>query len=181
MGALAGIGQGLGQMFAGTGTAQATAKESLGWGALATGLDATGALLTGVGNVQQAQFAASQAGKQAGDIRLAGQYAESAKKAEGTRLTAAQQTAFAANGVDLGSSSVKSVERASETTSAMDAAMLHYNAAREAYGEEAKAGLYKAAARNAVTSTLFKTGGTILSGANSLSDKWLQYQRSGAA
>lgn len=180
MGALSDVGASIGQMFGGQATAQATAQRSLGWGALATGLDATGDILSGVGQLQASQFAAGQLGREAGDVRAAGQYAESAKKVEGTRTVAAQKVAFAANGVDLGSSSVRSVEGATERVNAMDAAMIHYNAAREAYGLEAQAALTKRAGRNAVTGALFKAGTTLLGGANSLSDKWLAYQRSGA-
>ncbi len=176
MGFLAQAGGQIGQAWAGA----APAADSMRWGSLATGLDVSGDLLSGVGKYQQAQYAAKVQSEGAAATRLAGQEAESAAKGRTTRTVAEQRAAFAANGISLDSSVVENVTGATERVGALDAAMIHYNAAREAYGEEAQASLLKRAGRNALVGSALEAGSSFLGGASSLSDKWRAYQYSGA-
>lgn len=170
------LGSQIGQSFAGTGTAEQLAQRSLGWGALATGIDISSNVASGVAGFQQAQYAAKVAGQNAAAIRQAGQYEESAVKGKFTRLEASQKVAQAANGIDVNSRSAESVRDATAEIGAMDAAMIHYNASREAFGEEAKASLYKRAGAGALAGGLVRAGGSFLSGASSLSGRWLAYK-----
>lgn len=180
MGFLAPTGAAIGQAFAPTATAAATAQSALGWGTFSTAANVTGDLLSGIAAGQQANFAAKVAGQDAFAARAAGQYEESAAKGRTTAAVASAKAAQAANGVSVDSGSAENVRGAIQRFGDLDAAMIHYNAARQAYADEAQAGLYKMAGRNAAVGSLFKAGSSFLTGARSLSDKWLAYQRSGA-
>lgn len=181
MGALAGIGQGIGQAFAPSAAAAVGAKSALGWGTLATGMQVGADVLQGVGGFQQAQYAAKLAGRNAGVARLAGQVEESASKGRTTAAVAGAKASQAANGVEVNSGTAVNVRNAVQAFGDMDAAMIHYNAAKAAYGLEAEAAVDKAAGRAALAGGALKAGASFLSGANSLSDKWQSYRRSGAA
>lgn len=179
MGMLANAGGAVGQAFAPS-TAAGGASSSLGWGTLATGLNVGGALLQGVGGYQQAQFQAKLAGANAENARLAGDYAEQASKLKYGALGASQKASAAARGISVDSGAVQDTLRTTAEVGALDAAMIHYNAMKEAYGFEGQASVDRAAGRGALVGGLFKAGSSLLSGANSLSDKWATYQRSGA-
>lgn len=180
MGFLNNIGETLGAGFAGPGTADALARRSLGLGALATGLDMSAQVAQGVEAYSANQYRAKLLGEAAGSTRLAGQYAESALKGRFTRLEADQKVAQAANGIDVNSTSAQAVRQATADVGAMDAAMLHYNAAREAFGYEESAALARRAGTNALVKGAVGAGVTFLGGASSLADKWRTYQYSGA-
>ncbi len=177
MGMLADTGAQLGGMFAGPQDAASLARRSMGYGALATGLDVGANIGAGIGAVQQSQFAAKNLSLQAQAVRDAGQYEESAVKSKFTRIEAAQKVAAAANGIDINSKSAEAVRRATADVGAMDAAMVHFNAAREAYGLTEQAGLLKRAGVAGAVKGVAGAATSFLSGASSLSDKWLAYKR----
>jgi len=180
MGILNSAGAAIGQAFSPPSSAAATAAASLGAGTLATGMEVGGNLLQGVGGYQQAMFQAKLAGRNAENAQAAGDYAEEASKLRYGAAGAQQKVNAAARGVSVDSSSVANTLKSTAEVGALDAAMIHYNAMREAYGLNAQAAVDKAAGRGAVVGGLFKAGTSFLSGAQSLSDKWLQFQRSGA-
>lgn len=180
MGILANAGQAVGQAFAPPATAAGTAGSSLGWGTLATGMNVGGAVLQGVGGYQQAQYQAKLAGGNAENAQLSGDYAEEASKMRYGALAANQKSGAAARGVDVGSGAVAATVGSTQEIGALDAAMIHYNAMKEAYGLNAQAAVDKSVARNSIVSGAMRAGTSFLSGANALSDKWLTYQRSGA-
>lgn len=180
MGILNQVGGAIGQAFAPPPTAAGEAGASLGTGTLATGMDMTGAILQGVGGYQQAQYQSKLAAANAVNTTLAGQTAEEASKLRYGGLAAQQITASAANGVSVDSGSVKAAVQSTQEIGGLDAAMIHYNALKEAYGLEAQSQVDKTVARNSLVSGGLKAATSFLSGATSLSDKWLQYQRSGA-
>ena len=69
------------------------------------------------------------------------------------------------------------------TLGAMDAAMIHYNAAKEAFNfqtqattDEAQARLDKLAGRGALLSGILGAGSTILAGGSSVSSKFAQWK-----
>lgn len=179
----------------GFGTAQQSASSSMNWGAASTGMSAAGDLLSGIGQSQMfgysAQVAANNATiskANAGAALAAGQYEESASKLHTGQVVGEQRTGYAANGIDVGVGSPVAVKASTETVGAMDAAMIHYNAARAAYGETVTASNYTAqskldrmAGAGAVVGGLFKAGGTLLSGASALGAKYAGYKLSGAA
>jgi hypothetical protein len=180
MGILANAGAAVGQAFAPPSTAAGTAAESLGYGTLATGMNVGSALLSGVGGYQQAQFQAKLAGRNAENAQLSGDYAEEASKMRTGALAAEQTTSAAARGVSVDSGSVQRTVQSTREIGALDAAMIHYNAMKEAGMLESQSDVDKAAGRGAIVGGLLKAGTSFLSGANSLSDKYLTYQRSGA-
>lgn len=180
MGILQQSGAALGSWYAGPGTALSSAQSSLEWGALATGLDVGANIAAGIEGAQAMAYRAKLAREGAGATRLAGQAAESAVKADTTRTVAAQRAAQAASGVDVDSKSAEAVRDATAQVGALDAAMIHYNAAREAYGLDASAAMYKRAGRSALVKGAVGAGLSFLGGARSLGDKWDAYRRSGA-
>lgn len=180
MGALSNMGAQAGSMFAGSGSAEELARRSLGWGALATGLDVGANIGAGVEGYMRGKYGASILRSNAQAVRAAGQYEESAAKAGTTRTVAEQTVAQAANGIDVGSGSALAVRDATEAIGAMDAAMIHYNAQREAFGLDVEANLLKRAGTSALVRGGVGAAGSFLSGASALSDKWAAYRRSGA-
>jgi len=180
MGFLANVGAQIGEAFAPAATAGGTAGASLGWGTLATGANIGANLAEGIGSAQRYDYAAKVSGQNAQAALLAGQQAESASKMKYGALEAEQKATQAANGIQVTSGSAEAVRHSTEEISAMDAALIHYNAARQAFGEETQASLYKTAAKGSLIKGALNAGVSFLSGVESLSDKALAYRRSGA-
>lgn len=180
MGFLQQAGGAIGSAFAPSATASGAAAQSLGMGTLATGVNVASNIIGGIGGLEQGQFAASVAGRNSGNALLAGQEAEEASKLKYGGLEAKQTVAQAANGVQVGSGSAAATKTSTELVSSMDAALIHYNAATQAFGEAEQGSLDRAAGKGALAKGVFGAGASFLSGANSLSDKWLQYKLSGA-
>lgn len=87
----------------------------------------------------------------------------------------------AASGLDVGQGSTVDVQESQEAASKIDIAQIRANAARKAYGyateaaaDEAQANLYRMSASNAKQAGNIKALGSLISGAASVSDKWLQ-------
>lgn len=180
MGILNNAGAAIGQAFSPGTSAQSLAAASLGRGTLSTGLEVGGDVLSGVGAYQQALYQAKLAGRNAENAQAAGQYEEEASKLRYGALGAEQKAEAAARGVSVDSSSVASTLRSTAEIGGLDAAMIHFNAMREAAGLQAQAAVDKSVGRNAIVGGALKAGTSFLSGAQSLSDKWLGYQLSGA-
>lgn len=180
MGFLNEAGADIAKAFAPTATASGAAAQALGYGTIATGINVGANIAAGIGGLQEAQFASKIAGQNSAAALLAGQEAESASKMKYGALEAEQTTAQAANGVQVDSGSALKTRQSTEAISSMDAALIHYNAARQAYGESTQAMIDKAAGQGALMKGVLGAGASFLSGAQSLSDKWLQYKLSGA-
>lgn len=180
MGILNQVGANMTQMLVPGTSAQSLAGASLTRGAVGTGMEVGGSILSGVGGYQQAQYQAKLAGRNAQNAQLAGDYAEESSKMRYGALGSQQKADAAARGVSVDSSSVANTLRSTAEIGGLDAAMIHYNAMREAYGLTSQAAVDKSVGRNAVVGGILKAGTSFLSGAQSVSDKWLQYQRSGA-
>lgn len=91
-----------------------------------------------------------------------------------------------ASGVDIGSGSPEDVLTSQRLLTSTDLQQIRANAARSAYGEEVKgveagaqATMYDTAASNIKSAIPFQVAGSLLSGAASVSSKWLQGQQSG--
>lgn len=180
MGILQEAGGALGAAFSPAATAGGAAAQSLGLGTVATGINAVAPLISASGQKSQADFAASVADQNAQAALLAGQTAGSASKMKYGALEAEQDVSQAANGVQVDSGSALKTRQSTEAISSMDAALIHYNAEREAYGQSTQATLDRAAGKGAIAKGVLAAGTSLLSGAQSLSDKWLQYKLSGA-
>jgi hypothetical protein len=147
---------------------------------LGTGLNIFSSLKSGSAKSKEAKYRAQLAEEGANATRLAGNVEEGNLKAQYTRRIAEQTTAYAANGIDVASPVVGRVHDATQLAGDLDAAVLHYNAAREAYGLDTEAALYRKAAKNAKTTGFLNAATSLLSGASSLSGKWGAFQQSGA-
>lgn len=180
MGILNQAGAELGQAFAPSATANGAAAASLSLGTFATGVNVAANVASGIGGMQQGNFQAKLAGQNAEAALLAGQEAESASKMRYGALEGKQIVEQAANGVQVREGSAARTVASTEAISSMDAALIHYNAAKQAYGENLQAMVDKKAGQGAFAKGIFGAGTSFLSGAQSLSDKWLQYKLSGA-
>jgi hypothetical protein len=180
MGILNQIGTTATQMLVPGTSAQSLADASITRGAVGTGMEAGGDLLQGVGGYQQALYQAKLAGRNAENVQASGDYQEEASKMRYGALGAQQKADAAARGVSVDSTSVANTLKSTAEIGGLDAAMIHFNAMREAYGLTSQAAVDKAAGRNAAVGGILKAGTSFLSGAQSVSDKWLAYQRSGA-
>lgn len=114
---------------------------------------------------------------------VAGQYNESASKLRTGEVAAAGKTAAAASGLDVGIGSPVATAESTRTVGAMDAATMHFNAARQAYATQTEAGnadaqaeLDKTAASNARLGGYAKAASTILGAASSTSSRYRTYQ-----
>lgn len=99
---------------------------------------------------------------------------------------AAIRARVGASGVDIGSGSAQDVQTSSQLVTSIDLQQIRANAARRAYGEEVKgieagaqAQMYDTAASNIKSAIPFQVAGSLLSGAASVSGKWLQGSSSG--
>lgn len=170
------------------------AASSLQWGLASMGATAASDVAAGIGESQQYNYQAQVARNNAfitrtnatSDLAAAG-YTESAAKTEAGKLLATQTVGKAASGVDVGVGSPVAVREASARTSAMDAALIHYNATRAAIGSaqtaadyETQAKLDETAAKNSKTLGYTKASASLIGGAASLANRWAQFQQSGA-
>lgn len=99
---------------------------------------------------------------------------------------AAIRARIGASGIDIGSGSPLDVQSSQQLVTSTDLQQIRSNAARAAYGEEvrgveagAQGDMYSAAARNIQSAIPMQVAGSLLSGAASVSGRWLQGQQSG--
>ncbi len=187
------LAQGAAQAF-GFGNAAQAAKSSLAWDTAGIGLTAGGQFLDGVGGMQQGLYQ-SQVAKN--NAAIAASNAESASDAgdfgaqtsliQGGKLAASQKAAYAANGIDVGSGSAAETMDATARISALDAAMIHFNAARQAFGDmsqaenfRAEASLTKRAGYGMYGSGVAKSASTLLAGASAVGKKYASFKTVGA-
>ena len=181
MGLLNSLGNSIASGFGGGAqTPGGAASASMGWGAASTLLNTAGALTEGIGSAEQYNYAATIARQNSAAALAAGQQAESASKAKFGLEEAHNTTEFAAHGVGVEGSNVRNVNTSLADTSALDAAILHFNALRESGTALAEEATDKHAATGALLGGIFKAGGSFIGGASSLSDKWLAFKQSGA-
>lgn len=92
----------------------------------------------------------------------------------------------AASGIDVNSGSSVDVQKGQKTVSDLDMATIRNNAARKAYGYELEAEtagkqseMYSAASSNSLEAGNIAAAGSLISGASSVSSKWLQGNQAG--
>jgi len=161
---------------------------SMGMSAVGAGINVFGAIQSGAAQSRMYQY---QAGVAETNQKIALQnrdYALNAGETEAVRygMGAAQRgaqikTGMSASGMDIGSGSKADVQSSQQVVSGMDLGQIRNNAARKAYGYEveaaqntAQAGLYTRAASDAESAGGIKALGSLVSGAGSVADKWLQ-------
>jgi hypothetical protein len=169
---------------------------TLGMMAGGTALKAGGDIFAGINKSNMAKYQAGWAQKQAAVEEQNAAYARSVGEVKAqqvgleSRQTYGKEVAgFGASGfrVDTGGdSSVKDVLASTRQKGEYDESTTRANAAREAFGYEvksaedtAKAGMYKTAAKTDMISGFINAGSSILGGGTAVSDKWIQFERSG--
>ena len=170
-------------------TANQLAGQSLNWGNLGAGADAIGPAVSGFGGWQQANYQAGIARGNAATQRenanqdlKSGQYAESLTKLNAGKTASTQRAGMAANGVDVNIGSPAAVQSDTEQMGLMDAAMIHFNAARQSFAAqmeantlETQAKLDKKVGTNALLSGITKGSNSYITAASGLNSKWRQY------
>ena len=158
-------------------------------GLVGTAVSAGGAVLGGIAQSNAASYQAKVAENNAQIAKQNATYALEAgnEKEQQAGLRAAEEggivkTSLAANNVDVNMGSAAAAQASTRTVGAMEAAMIHYNAAREAYGHQvqavglqSQAALYRRAGLGALEEAGYKSASTIIAGASSLSSKAAQY------
>lgn len=98
----------------------------------------------------------------------------------------AERAGFGAAGVDIGSGSAKEVLTSQATLNARDLALVRNKAARVAYGyateaeqDEMQSTLYRMGATNVRAAIPLNVASSLISGATSVSSKYVQAQQSG--
>lgn len=116
----------------------------------------------------------------------AGRTQEQAQRQKTAQLEGAARAAMAANGIDTTSGTALNVLGDTAKLGELDALTIRSNAGRQAYNyrvgamsETAEAGLYDSRAASAKSAGAITGMSTILSGATSLGDKFLNWQREG--
>lgn len=126
------------------------------------------------------------AGWQAEDSIDRGEVAASRALVKGGQVKGAQRAAMAANGIDLGVGSAQNVLNDTDYLTAVDAATLRDNAAREAWGYRMQARGYmdKSTAANNGASSIrpwLSAGTSLLTSATSVAGKWYQGSAAGSS
>ena len=180
----------------GYGTAAGAQGSALNWGATSTAVQSAGAFISGVGQAQEQGYRAQVAANNsrimqanAGATLAAGEYAEAADKLKTGQFISAQKAQQGANGLDVSGVSQTAVRTSAATVGAMDAAMIHYNAQRAAYGQEQEAAtlaaqskLDRMGAEGDLEMGALKATSTLIGGAASVGAKyagWQQYANPG--
>jgi hypothetical protein len=174
----------------GYGNAGQTAGSAMSWAENAGVANAAAQAFQGFGGYQQASYAADLASRNASIARQnataateAGEYAGEVSNLRYGALRGEERAAAGASGIDVNVGSPVAVRQSTANLGAMDAAMIHYNAARQAYGDQAIAAsdiaqskADKDAALGSLAVGAFKTGSSLLSTASSLGSRFAQNQ-----
>jgi hypothetical protein len=180
---------------AGAGGAVTTglAAASLAGTAASTAVGVMGQRQTAAANAANARYQAAVAANNQLIAQQNARYATQAGQANAqamdfrTRaLMGSEVAAQGASGIDIGSGSPLDVVRSTAALGRLDTANIIQGANLQAYGYQtaatgfgAEAGLQQQQARYAGTAGMIGGAGTILGGATSLANKWLQYQNVG--
>jgi len=162
-----GLGRNLSLQSGGTDPAT-LARAAQGSSLLSTGLDAIGDVAARIGRAQSYGYSQSAAQINANSALAAGYVNEEAEKIKTGQLLSEQNAQQASSGFDVASSSFRGQRASTAALGALDAAMIHYNAQREAYGYQVQAAGYKAAKENQLLGAIGDVGKSLVSGATAL-------------
>lgn len=164
------------------------AASVLGTGVSAFGQVQAGQAAKAAGDYNAAVARNNQivAEQQAADAQRRGDVAETEQRRKVRMLAGTQRAALAASGVQLDSGTALDILGDTAAMGELDALTIRNNAEREAYGYRvqgvnfgAEAGLQSMRGQSAMTSGLIGAGGTVLSGAGNVTDRWLTYNKLG--
>jgi hypothetical protein len=119
------------------------------------------------------------AGWQADDSIARGDLAAQQQTLKGAQVKGSQRAAMAANGIDLSVGSAQAVLNDTDFITAVDAAQIRDNAAREAWGyrQSAKGYMDKSSAARSGASSIspwLSAGTSLLTSATSVANRWYQ-------
>lgn len=164
---------------------------------ISLGIAATGTIISAYGKYSEGQAKAGMYGYQSGIAQLNKQIAlqnaeyairsgetEARRSGMQTRFDVGRiKTAQGASNLDVNAGSGVDVRDSRSTIGRMDMSQIRENAGRRAYGfhveaeqEEAKSKMYESAASGVKKAGMIGAIGSLVSGAASVSSKWMQWQ-----
>lgn len=173
----------------GAGAAAATATTAATAGltamqALALGASVGGTVLSATSMYQQSKVAeataknnATMAEYAAQDAQRRGEEEAAAIQRKGAALKSAQRVSQAAKGLDIGYGTAADLQDQTDFFTQSDVATTRTNAAREAWSIRARGQAMLSQGRADATNAMMQAGGSLLSGAGMVSDKWNTYTK----
>lgn len=141
-----------------------------------------GTAMSAYGAYQQASVARSTAQNnarvaemQAQDAQRRGEEEAAAIQRRGAAVKSAQRVSLASRGLDLGYGTAADLQDQTDFFTQSDAATARTNARKEAWARRSQSANFQAEAN--ATSPWMSAGGTLLSGAGQVADKWYTYRR----
>ena len=175
---------GAGATVAGVAGATATTAGLTLTPALALGATVGGSVLSAGAAYQQGQVAkqtaennAKMAEYAAQDAQKRGEEEATAIQRKGAALKSAQRVNLAAKGLDLGYGTAADLQDQTDFFTQSDVATTRTNAGREAWNSRARGQAMLSQGRADATNAMLQAGGSLLSGAGQVSDKWNTYSR----
>lgn len=145
-----------------------------------------GGIFSAVGAERQAQANANAANYNAAVARNAATYAQQAGevRAQASDIRTGQaigraRAVAAAGNLDVNSGSPLDIQASNASIGRLNSLTIRNNAAREAWGQQAQAGLYDAEATNYIGAGNINAAGSLIGAGTSVGDKWSQYQMAG--
>ena len=125
---------------------------------------------TAANNAQMAEYAAQ-------DAQRRGEEEATAVQRKGAALKSAQRVSLAAKGLDLGYGTAADLQDQTDFFTQSDVATTRTNAAREAWNSRARGQAMLTQGRADSLNSMYQAGGSLLSGAGMVADKWNTYTR----
>ena len=162
-----------------TAATTATTAGAVGAGATVGGtvLSAGAAYQQGQAAKQTAENNAKMAEYAAQDAQKRGEEEATAIQRKGAALKSAQRVNLAAKGLDLGYGTAADLQDQTDFFTQSDVATTRTNAGREAWNSRARGQAMLSQGRADATNAMLQAGGSLLSGAGQVSDKWNTYSR----
>lgn len=159
------------------------------------GLSAIGAISNANAQAKQAEYNAATARNNqqlaenaAKEATQAGQTREANSRMASAQLRSRQRAVLASNGVDVNTGSALGIQEDTAQAGELDALTIRSNAEREAVGYRnqganfgGEAALAAARAANATSAGYFSAGGSLLTSAGNVAQKWYQFKKQDVA
>ena len=149
--------------------------------AIALGATVGGTVLSAGAAYQQSQFAkqtaqnnANNAERQAQEASRLGEKQAIEVQRKGAAIKSAQRVGLAAKGLDLSYGTAADLQDQTDFFTQSDVATTRTNAAKDAWSKRAQGAQYQGEAN--AQNPLMMAGGSLLSGASAVSDKWNMYK-----
>lgn len=177
---------GAGATVAGVAGATATTAGLTAMQALALGASVGGTVLSAGSMYQQGQAAKQTAANNAQMAETAAQDAQRRGEEQaidvqrkGAALKSAQRVNLASKGLDLGYGTAADLQDQTDFFTASDVATTRTNAGREAWNMRARGQAMLQQGKADALNATYQAGGSLLTGAGRVSDRWYAYNRGG--